>query len=158
MDIKLKYRSSSAAPIPNSTTVSTSPLTSLEIDGNMRAIQEGIAQSAGTNNIGTDPNQIPLNQHLGSMAYVDTKDVLGDGLTVDERGRLSVRRPMFSVQELTPTSDTQTTFNVSHRVDNIEVYVNGILQYPSEYTSDGTKIILANTISRIDKLLVREWY
>jgi hypothetical protein len=58
--------------------------------------------------IGTDPNEIPLNQFLGTMAYQDSNNVVVGNLTVT--GQLNVRQELltgsFTWNSLTSTPDS----------------------------------------------------
>ena len=61
--------------------VKGSPLTNDEVDANFDNLNTG---KVGTEDIGSDPNQVPLNQYLGTLAYLDSENAaldVGTGIT-----------------------------------------------------------------------------
>lgn len=58
--------------------VKGSPLTNNEVDANFDNLNTG---KVGTEDIGTDPNQVPLNQYLGSLAYQNLENVVVENIT-----------------------------------------------------------------------------
>jgi hypothetical protein len=62
-------------------TTDTQTLTNKTITGgtvNPTTLQEGSSPAVIQTDIGTAPNEIPLNQYLGSMAYQDAENIAGD--------------------------------------------------------------------------------
>jgi hypothetical protein len=70
--------------------------------------EQSVTQDGLLADIGTDPNQIPLNQFLGTMAYQDSNNVVVGNLTVT--GQLNVRQELltgsFTWNSLTSTPDS----------------------------------------------------
>jgi len=56
--------------------------------------EQSVTQDGLLADIGTDPNQIPLNQFLGTMAYHDSNNVVVGNLTVT--GQLNVRQELLT--------------------------------------------------------------
>jgi hypothetical protein len=73
--------------------------------------------------IGNKPNQVPTNGDLGREAFVDRP----------------TRRPLTAV-----ATEGQTTFTITggYAPGWIDVYMNGSKLFPTDYTANGTTIVL----------------
>jgi hypothetical protein len=88
----------------------TTPGSKLAVNGSITESPNGVDyyNVVTQRDIGTDPNQIPLNQFLGTMAYQDSNNVVVGNLTVT--GQLNVRQELltgsFTWNSLTSTPDS----------------------------------------------------
>ena len=121
--------------------------------------------------IGTDPNEIPLNQFLGTMAYQDSNNVVVGNLTVT--GQLNVRQELltgsFTWNSLTSTPDSiygrsQVVTGIHDMMRGCVLNADGSVNYylnPTNWSqkADGTSSVLTgangNVMVEIPKFYYR---
>jgi hypothetical protein len=93
----------------------TSPtLTTPTITGgtvNPTTLQENGISAVVQTDIGTAPNEIPLNQYLGNLAYQDAANIAGNvgvGGALTVTGTSTVQAGTAALPSITPTGDTNT--------------------------------------------------
>lgn len=88
--------------------------------------------------IGNKPNQVPTNGDLGREAFVD--------------------RPTRRTQTAVATA-AQTTFTITggYAPGWIDIYLNGIKLFPTDYTANGTTIVLTSGALANDELEFVIW-
>ena len=82
-------------------TAKGSPLTNAEVDNNFINLNAELGTSIQQSSIGSAPNQIPLNQFLGDLAYQDAADIAGN---------MGVGGSVKAAQLVLPTNTTDAIF------------------------------------------------
>ena len=108
-------------------------------------IKEGTANIVSQADIGTAPNEIPMNQYLGNLAYQDAGSIAGDvgvgGVVRDANGNI---RAVPKSGATKTTSYTLTTADVG---DFIEIGTGGSITIPNSTFATGDILSLFNNTS-----------
>ncbi len=133
--------------------------------------EQSVTQDGLLADIGTDPNEIPLNQFLGTMAYQDSNNVVVGNLTVT--GQLNVRQELltgsFTWNSLTSTPDSiygrsQVVTGIHDMMRGCVLNADGSVNYylnPTNWSqkADGTSSVLTgangNVMVEIPKFYYR---
>lgn len=92
-----------------------SPLTNQEVDQNFINLNEELITAVQQTDVGTAPNQIPLNQYLGNLAYQDSQNIGGD---VGIGGNLVVNGTATVNGTIIPASKTLVTTTTAETLLN----------------------------------------
>jgi hypothetical protein len=155
-------------------TTDTQTLTNKTITGgtvNPTTLQEGSSPAVVQADVGTAPNEVPLNQYLGSMAYQSLENVIVENLTVT--GQLNARQDLlvgsFTWNSFTSTPDSvfgrqQIVTGVHDKIRGCVLKDNGTVNYylnPETWAQkeDGTASVLTgadgNVMVEIPKFYYR---
>jgi hypothetical protein len=123
------------------TLTGTQTLTNKTITGgtvNPTTLQEGGVAAVVQTDIGTAPNEIPLNQYLGNLAYQDAANIAGD-LRAGSINNTPIGATTANTGAFT-TLTTSSTVTLNGGTANGVAYLNGskVLTTGSALTFDGT--------------------